>query len=112
MGDIENLLNESVELITVTYGWNDRGDPTKSKSTASVDARIQEMTGNESIVRSGILSPGDAIGFFATATTLTIGDEVNYNNKSWEITGVFKENETIGSDTIGFQETHLKKIIE
>jgi hypothetical protein len=66
------------------------------------------MSGDESEVRSGILQPLDAIGFFKPTDAVVIGDEVSYQDNLYEIVGLFKEQ--IGTVEV-FHEAHLKRIL-
>src|SRR4030042_1965061 len=100
MTDLSDVLGKTVNVYTITETLNDWGDVTKGTSaTTSIVCEIQVMTGDESIVRSGVLMPNDAIAFFKPGSTINIGDELAYQSKTWEIVGLFKEQ--IG-DTVVF----------
>ena len=108
MGDFEDITSKTATLYTITETLNERGDLTKATSATTVaTCDIQIMSGDEREVRSGILKPEDAIGFFSTATTIAKGDEVNFNNINYLVIGLYKES----LDTQGFQEVHLQKIL-
>jgi len=107
--EIETLFGKTVNVYKITENINDRGDVTKSTaSTISAVCEIQILSGDETEVRSGILKPNDAIGFFKSTENISIGDEIEYQNDKYLVIGLYKEQ--FDSDEV-FQEAHLKKII-
>lgn len=107
--DIETMVGKTANVYKITETLNDQGDVTKgTSSTVSALCEIQVMSGDESEVRSGILKPLDAIGFFKPSDAVAIGDEVSYQNNLYEVVGLFKEQ--IGTVEV-FHEAHLKRII-
>jgi hypothetical protein len=110
MADIETMVGKTASVYKITETLNDRGDVTKATaSTVNAVCEIQVMSGDESEVRSGILKPLDAIGFFKPADGVVIGDEVRYQNNLYEVVGLFTEQ--IGTVAV-FDEVHLKRIIK
>ena len=109
MGEISDVLGKTVNVYKITETLNDYGDVTKAtSSTLTVVAEIQVMTGDERLVRAGILKIGDANGFFPPTADIKIGDEVEYQGNKYIIVSLFKEQ--IGSSEV-YQETHLQRII-
>ncbi len=103
------MVGKTANVYKITENLNDQGDVTKATaSTVSAICEIQVMSGDESEVRSGILKPLDAIGFFKPTDDVTIGDEVSYQNNLYEVVGLFKEQ--VGTVEV-FHEAHLKKIL-
>jgi len=110
MGFVEDQLGKTVNVFKITESLNDRGDVTKAtSSTISAVAEIQVMTGDEREVRAGILKTSDAIGFFTPDENVAIGDEVSYQDVTYVIVGLFKEQ--IGTTGV-YQEAHLKHKLE
>lgn len=111
MGELSDQLGKTVNVYTITETMNEYGDVTKSRSgTTAVVCEIQPLTGSESIVRAGVLKTGDAMGFFAPdETAAIIGNEVSYQDNTYTITGVFKEQ--IGTTGV-YIEAHLQLNVE
>jgi hypothetical protein len=103
---IDTILGKKVLIKRPHVTFNERGDANKTFSATEDLAEIQELSGDESVVRAGVLETGDALGFFRAATDIRIGDIVEYGNKEWRVIGIV--NERIG-DTIVFKEVHLSK---
>jgi hypothetical protein len=107
--DIETMVGKTANVYRITESLNERGDVTKATaSTVSALCEIQVMSGDESEVRSGILQPQDAIGFFKPSDAVAIGDIVDYQSIQFEIVGLFKEQ--IGTVEV-FHEAHLKRLL-
>ena len=99
-----------MSVYKIAESLNDRGDVTKSTvSTLSVVCEIQVMSGNEREVRAGILKTGDAIGFFRPSDNIAIGDEVEYQNNTYVVVGLFLEQ--LGTVPV-YQEAHLQRIVK
>lgn len=72
--DVNNIINEVGEWITYRTGsasYNDYGDGSVTWVTGSAIGHIQPVTEEESSLTGGILSPGDAIGFFKSGLDIT-----------------------------------------
>jgi len=109
MAEIETMIGKTATVYTITETLNERGDVTKGTSgTASVVCEIQVMSGDESEIRSGILQPLDAIGFFKPSDNLDISNEVIYQSNKYIVVGLFKEQ--LGTVEV-FHEAHLKREI-
>ena len=110
MAEIDTMVGKTASVYKITESLNERGDVTKATaSTVNALCEIQVMTGDESEVRSGILQPLDAIGFFKPVDGVVIGDEVNYQENTYEVVGLFREQ--IGTVEV-FHEAHLKRVIK
>jgi len=109
MTDIETMVGKTANVYKITETLNERGDVTKATtSTVSAVCEIQVMSGDEQEVRSGILRPLDAIGFFKPSDSVVIGDEVSYQSVTYNVVGLFKEQ--VGTVEV-FHEAHLKRVI-
>lgn len=112
MAAITNILNKYGESLTykaVSETYNDRGDATETTSDSIVTAAVQVMSGDEEIVKAGILEVGDAIAFFEPTTTVNLGDRILYQNTWYDIVGVITERQ---GSTNEFIEARLKKRIK
>ena len=109
MGEIETMIGKTATVYTITESLNERGDVTKATTgTTNAVCEIQVMSGDESEVRSGILKPMDAIGFFKPSDNVVISDEVIYQGNKYTVVGLFKEQ--LGTVEV-FHETHLERQI-
>jgi hypothetical protein len=108
MSELLTQIGKTIDVYKITETLNDYGDVTKAtSSTTSAVCEVQVMTGDENIVRAGILNAGDAIGFFRPSDNVVKGDEISYQNELYEVVGVMKEQ--IGTIEV-FHEAHLKRI--
>lgn len=110
MGDLEDQLGKTVNVYKITESLNDYGDVTKgTSSTVSVVGELQVMTGDERLVRAGVLQTKDAIGFFSPNENIVEGDEIAYQGTTYTVIGLFKEQ--VGTTPV-FLEAHLKNVVE
>lgn len=104
-----------LQRITTTRG-NSRGDPTETiDEQITIQAEIQAMSGNENIVRQGILIVGDAKGFFKPEDQIEDGDIIIYQQKpngvqqKYRVTSLVKKQ--LGTAEL-FHQCNLKRIQE
>lgn len=110
MSDLTTMMGKTVNVYTITETLNDQGDVSRARaSTTSAVCEIQEMSGDEREVRSGVLKQKDAIGFFKPSDSVKEGDEVDYNSNTYLVVGRFRE--TIGTINV-MDEIHLKLLVE
>jgi hypothetical protein len=102
-------IGKDLNLRRISVTRNKYGDSTNTYVTSLIRCEVQIMTGEEAIVRAGVLKTGDAIGFFKPADDVKLHDEIEYMGKVWEIYDLFPE--TINGQVV-FVEGHCKKKIE
>lgn len=109
MVEIETMVGKTATVYQVSETLNEWGDVTKATvGTTNAVCEIQVMSGDESEIRSGILQPLDAIGFFKPSDNVQISDEVVYQGGTYVTVGLFKEQ--LGTVEV-FHEAHLKRIL-
>jgi hypothetical protein len=107
--ELDTMVGKTANVYVITETMNERGDVTKAtSSTTSAVCEIQVLSGDEREVRSGVLQPLDAIGFFKPSDNVQIGDEVSYQSNLYEVVGLFKEQ--LGTVEV-FHAAHLKRIL-
>jgi len=94
-----NLLS-SLTITSISRTYSDstsggrRGDPTESTTTYSVSAVVQIMTGEEDLVKEGLLKVGDVWGVIDGADTnaayVTEGNTFSWQSNTYKITKVIK----------------------
>jgi len=111
---INVIFGKNVTLERIDTTRNDRGDGTDTiTETVVIEAEIQSMSGNESLVRQGILITGDAKGFFKPVDQVADGDIIIYQQtpggeqQRYRVTSLVKKQ--LGSVEL-FHQCNLKRI--
>jgi len=79
----------TVTLRAITRAFNTRGDATETTSDTTITGLVVLVTADDNTVKSGILSVGDAVGFFKPTDTAYVkaGNRVQYQSVWYEIEG-------------------------